>query len=119
MKLLTANTTDFWGKITPPPGSPSGDGAQGFSTLLTQGISLFVMVASIGLLVYLLWGTWDWLTSGGEKEKLEKAKQKITNSIIGFMLIFVAMSVFMLVTQQILHISGTNGFFDFKIPTIK
>jgi hypothetical protein len=117
MKLLSAvSNSDIFGKISPPPGSQNlgVDPVAGVTVLITQGIRLFILLCAIALLIYLLWGAWDWITSGGQKEMIEKAKQKITNAIIGIFLVFLALTVFTLVTQRLLKITDNNG--GFVIP---
>lgn len=46
--------------------------------------------AGIGLLLMLLSAGFNFLTSAGDPKKLESGKQRLTNAIIGFLIIFVA-----------------------------
>lgn len=46
--------------------------------------------AGILLFIYLLIGGFQLLTSAGEPKTIEEAKSKITNAIIGFVIIFIA-----------------------------
>jgi hypothetical protein len=41
----------------------------------------------------LLWGAFQWLVSGGEKEKLAAAQQRIVQAIIGFVLLGVSFAI--------------------------
>lgn len=50
---------------------------------------LFVF-AGLLLFAYLIWGGFSFLTSGGEPKAMEQAKGKVTNAIVGFIIIFVA-----------------------------
>ncbi|MEO6508790.1 MAG: hypothetical protein ABIO02_02455 [Patescibacteria group bacterium] len=96
---------EFIGTINPPSGIPNYNNPQELiSNLLGTGIKMFIIVASLVLLMFLLWGALDWILSGGEKEKLHKAQSKITNAIIGFVLIFVMLALFGLITGDILGI---------------
>lgn len=87
-----------FGTISPPPelqkfiGTDS-TGAAGISKFLSNLITLIYSLAAVVLIFMLLWGAWDWLTSEGEKEKLESAKKKIVNAIVGIMLFAVAFAV--------------------------
>lgn len=46
--------------------------------------------AGFGLLLMLLSAGFNFLTSAGDPKKLEAGKQRLTNAIIGFLVIFVA-----------------------------
>jgi len=64
---------------------------------ITELVFRMVDVAIIGsgilLLVYLVYGGMEWLTSGGDKAKLESARSKITNAIIGVTIIAAAFAI--------------------------
>jgi len=109
------------GQISPPPGIGvlGGDPTIALAAVFETGIKLFIIVAGIFLIVYLLWGAFDWINSGGEKEKIAKARTKITNAIIGMILIFVMLSVWGLITGNILGIIkiGPSGI-EFNLPTL-
>lgn len=64
-----------------------------FSTLLSFIIKFFFVIAGIAALIYLLWGAFAWVTSGGEKGNVEKARDKIVNAIVGVLLIIVVVAV--------------------------
>ncbi|TRZ51301.1 hypothetical protein D4R99_04540, partial [bacterium] len=80
----------------------------------------FIIVAGMFLILYMLWGAFDWIASGGEKEKILKAQNKITNALIGIVLVFVVLTVFNLLAGNILGIVVPNGSggFDIKLPTL-
>ncbi len=111
----------FGDKITPPPGSSSfADPVAGFGHLMVTGLRLFIIVAALFLLFFMLWGAFDWVTSSGEKEKISKAQSKITNAVIGFFMIFVALAVFGLVTGNILGVikNEPGQGWTFSLPTL-
>lgn len=84
----------IFGQINPPPAIQDfGFGAKGISKFLSNLITLIYSLAAVVLIFMLLWGAWDWLTSEGEKEKLENAKRKILNAIIGIMLFAAAFAI--------------------------
>lgn len=112
----------FGKKISPPPGSENfaADPVAGVSRVLVTGINLFILLSAMFLLLYMLWGALDWLTSSGEKEKVQKAQNKITNAIIGFIIIFLVLAVFGVITGDILgvvkNIPGQG--WSFNLPTL-
>lgn len=126
MKFL-AQTTDpikeLFGGITPPAGMNVGGSdtpQQGLGNIIGFGIRMFILVAGLFLIIYLLWGAFDWITSGGEKEKITKAQNKITNAVIGILLVFVVLMVFNLLAGNILGIIVPidGGGFKIKLPTL-
>ena len=38
----------------------------------------------------IVWGAWDWLISGGDKEKLQGAQKKLINAMVGIILFAIA-----------------------------
>lgn len=64
-----------------------------FSTILSFVIKFFFVVAGIAALIFLLLGAFAWVTSGGDKGNVEKARDKIVNAIVGILLIIVVVAV--------------------------
>jgi cytochrome bd-type quinol oxidase subunit 2 len=65
----------------------------GFGDVLTFLIRTFFVVGGIISLLYLLLGAFSWITSGGNKENVDKAREKIQAALIGVILIFVVLAV--------------------------
>lgn len=126
MKLLAANDPAIdalFGGITPPDAmnvGGSGTPQQGLGNIIGFGIRMFILFAGMTLILYLLWGAFDWIASGGEKEKIAKAQSKITNAVIGIVLVFIVLMVFNLLAGDILKIVVPNdsGGFNIKLPTL-
>jgi len=120
--FAAADIQDAFGTVEPPQGMNFGgsDPVQGFGTLIGFAIQMFIVVAGLFLLVYLLWGAYDWITSGGEKEKITKAQHKITNALIGFLLVFIVIVVFNVVAGRLLKIiTPTDQGWQLNLPTLK
>lgn len=64
-----------------------------FGEMLTFMVKGFFVVAGIAALVMLLWGALAWVLSGGDKEKVEAARDRMTAAIIGVFMILVALSI--------------------------
>lgn len=64
-----------------------------FSDLLTFLIRFFFFIAGLAALIMMLWGALTWVTSGGEKEGVEKARDKIVAAIVGVIMIVVALAI--------------------------
>jgi hypothetical protein len=124
MKFLTKNDPaidELFGGITPPDAMNIGgkDPAQGLSNFIAFGIKAFILIAGFSMLIYLLWGAFDWIASSGEKEKITKAQNKITNALIGMVLIFAVLVLFNLIAGNILGIiKPDESGFEIKLPTL-
>ncbi|GIW64363.1 MAG: hypothetical protein KatS3mg092_0296 [Patescibacteria group bacterium] len=73
-----------------------------FDQVLTFLIRMFFVVAGLVALLYLLLGAFEWITSGGNKENVDKARQKIQAALVGLILIFAVLAV-VTVMEQILN----------------
>lgn len=119
--VLAANVNQVFGNISPPPGSESfGNPVAGLSTVMIVGIRMAIIIAGFLVLFYLMWGALDWITSNGEEEKLKTARQKMTNAVIGIIIVVAALGIFLVVTTDILGIikRDASGGWQFSLPTI-
>lgn len=64
-----------------------------FSTFISSVIGLISLIAIIWFIINLLTGAISVLTSAGDKNALENAKKKITNSLIGLLITFFSLFV--------------------------
>lgn len=86
-----AGASASFGKVEPPDALKkfiSGDpaGTKGISKFLSNLVSLFYILAAIALIFMIIWGAFDWTTSGGDKEKIAAARNKIISAVIGIFL---------------------------------
>lgn len=61
--------------------------------LLTFVVKAFFVVAGVMALLYLLLGALAWITSGGDKGNVEKARDKIQAAIVGILMIVVVLAI--------------------------
>jgi hypothetical protein len=76
--------------------APAGFGAlKNFSVpdMVSWSINMLLAGAGIGAFMFLLWGSVEYILSGGEKEGMDKAKKKITGAMIGLSLVFSAYAI--------------------------
>jgi hypothetical protein len=114
-------TDELFGKITPPIEGLGGEPVSVLGVAAAAGLRIFFVAAGIIALVYLLRGSINWITSGGDKEKIEKARHTLTNAIIGLVIIFVILSGIWTLEQVVFP---NNQFCigltcPIKIPTIQ
>lgn len=80
------------------PGS-GGD----FGSFLGGLMSAVMAIAALLVLLYLIWGAVEWITSGGDKSKVEGARNKIMNAVTGLIVLAASTAIFMII-QQLLDI---------------
>jgi len=117
MKYLTDATSDIFGTIKPPITSIPSEPTVAFGSLISAAIQIFILVAAFTMMIYLFLGAIQWISSGGEKEKLTKAQQQITNAVVGILVLVVVLSVFCVIKVDVLKIPGASCF-SFTLPTI-
>lgn len=77
-------------------GQPNIEGPEGLKftdlgQLISQPVIQYVFAAAgMGLLLMLVSSGFTFLTSSGDAKKLESGKQRLTYSLVGFIVIFVA-----------------------------
>ena len=85
------------------PGASDASGGEGFGLLLNQLLSIALTIGVIAVLLFLIWGGIEWITSGGDKSKTEKARDKITQAVIGLVILVSAVAILMFI-QTLLDI---------------
>ncbi len=97
-------------RIDAPPGIPTGGLGQGETgqKLIQLGIEAMFVAVVILTIIFLLVSGIQWIMSGGDKEKIQKAKNRLTYSIIG---LIVAASAFLIVRTVITLLGGTPAGF--------
>lgn len=76
------------------PGFNTGTAADNFGTLVARIMNVVMAAALLLVLFYLVWGAIEWLTAGGEKGKTETARNKITNAVIGIVILSGTLAIF-------------------------
>lgn len=66
-------------------------------TFVSRSFSAVILVAGLATFMYLVYGGINWITAGGDKGKLEEARNKITQAIVGLAIVASAWAVYLLV----------------------
>lgn len=65
---------------------------------LINGVLTFVMViGALLVFLYLILGGIEWITSGGDKSKTEKARNKITAAVVGLVILAASYAILILI----------------------
>src|SRR5258708_33904593 len=85
-------------EITNPVVTRFGSGAPNvaFANIVVMVWKTAITLGGLALLVMLILGGFEWITAGGEKGKIEAARERITQSMIGLLVLLgtVALSIF-------------------------
>jgi hypothetical protein len=99
---MTNNLIAQAGQIVNPVVTGIGSGGNAASgvhvaSLLATFIRVMVIVGGLGFVLYFIIGAINWISSGGEKGKVETAKQEITNALTGLVILlaFYAVAAFL------------------------
>ena len=77
--------------------------------LVGQTINLVLEFLGLITVIIIFVAGFQWMTSGGNSEIIQKAKGKITNAVIGLIIILSALSISIFVTDQIKIATGVEG----------
>lgn len=98
-------------------------------SIISWGIWGLFTVAGLIVAYNIVRGGLDWVLSAGDKEKVEKARQRITTSIIGLIILFATIALIALIENvfgvgigitkpiYIPSFCGTGGCFGTPAPT--
>src|SRR3989344_1867522 len=76
--------------IGPGTGLPYAGGFSTAGKIIRNGLTIFIIIAIVLSIIILIWAAIDWLSSGGDKQKIQAARMKITYAIIGLVVVFLA-----------------------------
>ena len=65
-------------------------------SFVSKSISAIILVAGLATFLYIIYGGLQWIMSSGDKGKLEEARSKITNGIIGLAIVASAWAIYLL-----------------------
>ena len=71
-----------------------GGAENGFTQLFSLVLTAFLVIVGILVLIYLLWGALDWITSAGDSGKISSARNKIVKAIIGLIVLASTFAIF-------------------------
>lgn len=88
-------------------------GYSDISEFIRNAMTLIFIIATIIVLVMLVWGAIEWIMSGSTKDGVENARKKIIQALVGFAILAVAFAIAKVAGQFLgFDITGT-----FTIPS--
>jgi len=73
------------------------------ATLLGYIIKLFFIISGLAALLFLVLGALSWITSGGSKESVQKAQEKIQAAVIGLIILVAVIAIIATIEQVIFN----------------
>lgn len=67
--------------------------------LVSNLVAASFIISGIAFFVYFVWGGIEWLTSGGDKAKVESAGKRITAALIGLAIVASSYAVYTIVLE--------------------
>lgn len=95
-------------------GKPTNVAITDFGKLVQALVGTLLIVAALLAFIYLIIGGISWITSGGDKANMETARNKITQAIVGLIIVGAAWAI-MLLIQNFLGTRIISG--EVIIPT--
>lgn len=93
------------GNITTPggyqPGSDLASSTSAVEKILSNVLVVLTIVAGISFVLYFLLGGLNWITAGGDKGKIDKAKSMMTGGAIGMIVIVVSYAIVWIVGKAL------------------
>ena len=71
------------------------------SDILTFTIRIFFVITGIAALFFMLIGAFSWVTSGGDKDAVTAAREKIQSAVIGLLMVVVVLAIVWTIEQVI------------------
>lgn len=95
--------------------TPAGGYATNLGGVINSLLTIVMALAALAVFIYLIWGAFEWITSGGDKGKTESARNKITAAVIGLIVLAASYAILMLLLQ-ILGFSNLENAFSQITP---
>ena len=102
------------GYAEPTRGFSQTDTTHVIRLFISNFVKLSFIIGSIVFFFMLLWGGFEYITAGGDKDRVGNESKRITNALIGMVLLLATFAISRLVNQ----VFGIN-LLNLEIPVIK
>ena len=102
-------------QVKPPTGFGIDPSQVSVDRVFTNALRLVFIIATLAVLVYMIWGAFQWITSGGDKDAVGNARKRITHALIGLAILALAFLIVFVVGQIVgINVIGQQV----NIPTL-
>lgn len=105
MKLAQQSVNDVFGKVDPPESLKrytTGSPGEGLSAFFTRLMEIVFVGAGLIFIIMLIMASYHYMTAGGDKDVVAKARLRILNATIG--LVILALSL--IFARIVGHVTG-------------
>lgn len=83
--LLAAVTNPVIGNL----GSNATEASSGliFAKYFVSLWRAFISIGALAVIIFFIWGAFEWMTAGGDTKGVQSGRQRITNAVIGLILL--------------------------------
>jgi hypothetical protein len=81
------------------PGFGVDPNRRSLGDVISNALKIVFIAAALAVLIYLIIGAFKWITSGGDKDAIGKARGTIVNALIGLAILALAFFITVLVGQ--------------------
>jgi hypothetical protein len=110
LMTLYAATVDFASTATADNLAGSGQSFGEWTGRIFNAVFVFALLL---LLIYLIWGAISWLSASGDSSKVQAARDKMTQAVVGVIVLAATFAIFMLIQTflgvEIFTIDGVSG----------
>ena len=100
--------------VNDPGDNPTGLFGKVFGAI----IAFFLFAAALWAFIQLIMGGIGWISSGGDKGKLEEARHRIQNAVIGILVVFAVWAIYSVVLGFLGINAGGEGEIIFNLPSL-
>lgn len=97
MKYLSLSIPGY-GDIQPPSSVPRG-GAETLGQIISVALNTLIVGGILAAVLFVAYGALLWITSGGDKQKIDKARKTIIYAIIGIVVTTLSFVIFKFVVD--------------------
>ncbi|MCB9801834.1 MAG: hypothetical protein H6774_01975 [Pseudomonadales bacterium] len=94
----------YFGQIVIPQGY-----FHNFGELFTKLLTAAMAVAALLTLGFLIWGAFKWITSGGDKGKIDSARSTLIAAVVGLIIVAASYAILLLTLNFLGIEGGLNG----------
>lgn len=77
---------------------PTG-GLTTLSGVISNGITIFIIIAVVITVIFIAYSGLQWVSSGGDKQKVAQARLRLTWAIVGLVIVFLAFLIVRIVAS--------------------
>ena len=101
--------------IKTPPGSTVIPADTSIGSIISFLVAFIIVIAFLAALLFIVIGSIQWITSGGDKQKVADARNHIIAAVIGLVVI----SLTFVIINVIIQALGLGNLTNLKIPTLQ